>query len=168
MRSFDPDGEQDISPSQSASFLMVEASQKTHKYAMSNKNSTKKSDYNSRIRYYDSIRKGHGEKGSFLKIPSHIANTVYNQKADLVEPIMIPFKKNRMRDTKLSSIGTTFSCWNTMLGSGIVTLPWTFYHSGVILGTIISFCSFVASLRTCILILRLTGPKEDFYDTMRK
>jgi len=63
---------------------------------------------------------------------------------------------------------TTFSCWNTMIGSGIVTLPWTFYHSGMLLGTIICFISFLVSLRTCILVLRLVGPKEDFYDTMRK
>lgn len=55
-----------------------------------------------------------------------------------------------------------------MLGSGIVTLPWTFYNSGVVLGTIISFLSFAASLRSCILILRLTGPKDDFYDTMKR
>ena len=63
---------------------------------------------------------------------------------------------------------TTFSCWNTMIGSGIVTLPWTFYHSGMLLGTLICFISFLVSLRTCILVLRLVGPKEDFYDTMRK
>jgi amino acid permease len=63
---------------------------------------------------------------------------------------------------------TTFACWNTMLGSGIVTLPWTFHNSGVVLGFIISFLSFAASLRSCIIILRLTGPKDDFYDTMRK
>jgi len=55
-----------------------------------------------------------------------------------------------------------------MIGSGIVTLPWTFYHSGMILGITICFTSFVVSLRTCILILRLTGPGDDFYDTMRK
>lgn len=55
-----------------------------------------------------------------------------------------------------------------MIGSGIVTLPWTFYHSGILLGTLICFTSFLVSLRTCILVLRLTGPKEDFYDTMRK
>jgi amino acid permease len=78
---------------------------------------------------------------------------------------MVPFKK---KNGKLTSMETTFSCWNTMLGSGIVTLPWTFYHSGVVLGSIISFLSFAASLRSCIIILRLTGPKDDFYDTMRK
>jgi hypothetical protein len=33
---------------------------------------------------------------------------------------------------------------------------------------IVSFISFLVSLRTCILILRLTGPGEDFYDTCRK
>ena len=55
-----------------------------------------------------------------------------------------------------------------MIGAGIVTLPWAFSNSGVVLGLIVSFISFLVSLRTCILILRLTGPGEDFYDTCRK
>ena len=55
-----------------------------------------------------------------------------------------------------------------MLGSAIITLPWTFYNSGVILGSIITILSFLVGMRTCILILRITGPGEDFYDTMFK
>jgi len=55
-----------------------------------------------------------------------------------------------------------------MLGSGILCLPWTFYHSGFVLGIIICFLSYVASLRTCILIHRITAPGDDFYDTVRK
>ena len=55
-----------------------------------------------------------------------------------------------------------------MIGSGILTLPWTFYNSGIILGIIICFLSYLASLRTAILVLRITGPGDDFYDTMRK
>jgi len=55
-----------------------------------------------------------------------------------------------------------------MIGAGIVTLPWAFSHSGILLGLIVSFVSFLVSLRTCILILMLTGPHDDFYDTTRK
>ena len=36
------------------------------------------------------------------------------------------------------------------------------------MGIIICFLSYVVSLRTAILILRITGPGDDFYDTMRK
>jgi len=55
-----------------------------------------------------------------------------------------------------------------MVGAGILTLPWAFSHSGIVLGLIVTFISFIVSLRTCILILRLTGPGDDFFDTTRK
>jgi amino acid permease len=55
-----------------------------------------------------------------------------------------------------------------MIGSGIVTLPWTFMQSGILVGIIISFISFVVSLRTCILVNRVCGPNDDFYDTAKK
>ena len=55
-----------------------------------------------------------------------------------------------------------------MIGSGILTLPWTFYHSGMILGTIICFLSYLASLRTCHLIYIITEPRDDFYDTIKR
>lgn len=55
-----------------------------------------------------------------------------------------------------------------MIGASIVTLPWAYSNSGIILGIIITFISFLVSLRTCILIYRLTGPGIDFYDTVKK
>ena len=58
--------------------------------------------------------------------------------------------------------------WNSMIGSAIIALPWSFYHSGMLLGSIICFISFVIGVRTNTLVLRITGPKDDFYDTMYK
>lgn len=55
-----------------------------------------------------------------------------------------------------------------MIGSAIIAIPWSFYHSGVVLGTLICFLGFLTGVRTCILVLRITGPKDDFYDTMYK
>ena len=63
---------------------------------------------------------------------------------------------------------TIFTAWKTMAGPCILTLPWTFYHSGLLLRCLICFLSFVASLRTCIIILRVTEPKDEFYDTVKK
>ena len=67
-----------------------------------------------------------------------------------------------------SSFVTIFTLWNTMVGSGVLTLPWAFYHSGLILGSVICFCSCLASLRTCIIIVRVVEPNDEFYDTMKK
>lgn len=58
--------------------------------------------------------------------------------------------------------------WNSMIGSAVITLPWAFYHSGLLLGSLICFLSFIVGARTCIIVLRITGPREDFYDTMYK
>ena len=67
-----------------------------------------------------------------------------------------------------ASFVTIFTLWNTMVGSGILTLPWAFYHSGLILGSIICLLSCLASLRTCTLTMRVTEPNEEFHDTIKK
>ena len=70
-------------------------------------------------------------------------------------------------DKKQSSLQTIFSCWNTCVGSSIVCLPWAFYHSGLVLGILICIISAIVSLRTCILIIRVSENHADFYDTMK-
>ena len=71
------------------------------------------------------------------------------------------------RTKKHSSIVTIFTAWNTMVGSGVVSMPYTFFHSGIVLGSIICFTSFLASLRTCIIIVRLVETRNEFYETMK-
>jgi amino acid permease len=69
---------------------------------------------------------------------------------------------------KQSSITTIFTCWNTMLGSGIVALPWTFSNSGFLLGIIICLVSLGVSYRTCILMIRTAGNDKEYFDTLFK
>ena len=105
---------------------------------------------------------------SFLSIPSHVANHILKP-VDFNIPIIVPFQRTQDGQIlKQSSLMSILTCWNTMMGAGIVTLPWAFSHSGFLLGIIICFVGFLVSLRTCILILRLTGPGDDFFDTCRK
>lgn len=72
------------------------------------------------------------------------------------------------KDGKASSIVIIFSCWKTMMGSAVVSMPWAFQQSGMGLGMIISFVSFVISYYTCYLIVEMTGDDPDFADTSRK
>ena len=58
--------------------------------------------------------------------------------------------------------------WNSMTGSGILTLPFTFYQAGIIGGIMISLVSFAVSLRTCLLVVQITEPTGDYFDSMRK
>mmetsp|Transcript_34136 Transcript_34136/g.24646 ORF Transcript_34136/g.24646 Transcript_34136/m.24646 type:complete len:86 (-) Transcript_34136:1310-1567(-) len=55
-----------------------------------------------------------------------------------------------------------------MLGSAILSLPWAFQGSGLLLGIIISFTSFVISFYTCKLIVETAGDDPDYCDTLRK
>jgi amino acid permease len=63
---------------------------------------------------------------------------------------------------------TIFTCWNTMVGSGIVSLPWTFQESGFLLGLIICIVSLFVSYRTCILMIRVAGNDKNYFDTLYK
>ena len=83
---------------------------------------------------------------------------------------LVSFLSNRTMSSssdKHGSIYTIFSCWNTMVGSGILALPWTFYHAGMVWGVLICFVNFCVSLHTCKLCLRLSDPKQDFFSSMK-
>jgi amino acid permease len=55
-----------------------------------------------------------------------------------------------------------------MVGSGIVALPWAFGESGFILGLMISVVSVIVSYRTCILMIRVAGNDDEYFDTLYK
>jgi amino acid permease len=71
-------------------------------------------------------------------------------------------------EAKSSSIVIIFSCWNTMVGSAMVSLPWAFMQSGIALGIIISFTSFLISFYTCALIIKTAKNDEDYVFTLKK
>ena len=53
-----------------------------------------------------------------------------------------------------------------MLGSAVVSLPWAFQQSGLLLGILISFSSFVVSWYTCSLIIDQTGEHPEWADIL--
>lgn len=55
-----------------------------------------------------------------------------------------------------------------MIGSGIVSLPWTIQNSGIVLGIIICLIGVLISYRTCILIIRTAGNDNEYFDTLYK
>ena len=61
-----------------------------------------------------------------------------------------------------------FSCWKTMIGTAVAALPWTFQQSGIVLGVILSFTSFLISFYTCKLIIEMAGTDPDYSDTLKK
>ena len=92
----------------------------------------------------------------------------------VIEPLLyyvqMPFRniEETEQGKKQSSLTTVFTCWNTMVGSGIVSLPWTFQESGFVLGLIICMVGLGVSYRTCILMIRVAGNDKEYFDTLYK
>ena len=55
-----------------------------------------------------------------------------------------------------------------MVGSSIVTIPYAFYNSGLLVGLILTFLSFLLCMQSCIYISRTCVEEDDYYSTIRK
>ena len=71
-------------------------------------------------------------------------------------------------EEKNSSIIVIFSTWKTMVGTCVATLPWAFQQSGLLLGLILCFTSFLISFYTCKLIIDMAGNDPDYSVTLKK
>ena len=55
-----------------------------------------------------------------------------------------------------------------MIGSAVVSLPWAFQQSGLILGVILSTTSFFVSFYTTKLVIETAGTDKEYADTLKK
>jgi amino acid permease len=55
-----------------------------------------------------------------------------------------------------------------MAGTGIVTMPWAFQQSGIILGVILTFIAFIISFYTCYLVIKTAGNDIDYTETLKR
>lgn len=55
-----------------------------------------------------------------------------------------------------------------MIGTTVLSLPWAFQQSGMLLGLCISFSSYIVSFYTTKLIVDATGRDADFTITLKK
>ena len=55
-----------------------------------------------------------------------------------------------------------------MVGTCVATLPWAFQQSGLLLGLILCFTSFLISFYTCKLIIDMAGNDPDYSVTLKK
>ena len=117
-----------------------------------------------RFKYYSALKTGYKQtnpkESGFLTVPKHVIENDYYV---LPNPLT-----STEPGAKQKSITTIFTCWNTMIGSGIVSLPWTINNSGILLGIIICIIGVAISYRTCILIIRTAGNDNEWFDTLYK
>ena len=97
---------------------------------------------------------------SFLKVPNHIIEENY---------MLTKVPGDIDEDTgKHGSLTTIFSVWNAMVGTGLVTIPWAFSQSGLILGLFFTFVAFAISFTTQYFVMKAAGTDLDFTETLKK
>ena len=77
-------------------------------------------------------------------------------------------EKEEGGETKAKGIFIIFATWNTMVGSALTTIPWAFQESGLFLGVIISFTSFLVSFYTCALVLKTAKGDVNYVFTLKR
>lgn len=55
-----------------------------------------------------------------------------------------------------------------MIGTAVLSLPWAFQQSGIMLGACIAFVSYLISFYTCKLIVQSINDDADYSDTLKK
>ena len=97
---------------------------------------------------------------SFLEVPQHVIE-------DYMFVRNFPFTRPDNKG-KHGSLTTIFSVWNAMVGTGLVTIPWAYSQSGLVLGILITFTTFLVSFFTCFLVIKSAGDDGDYTDTLKK
>ena len=99
-----------------------------------------------RLKYYQHLRNQHKrqlkgkETKNFLDLPINIMN-----ESEFIT--VIPGDTNK-ETGKHGSLTNIFSCWNGMVGTGLVTIPWAYSESGLLLGVALTIGAFVISFTT--------------------
>jgi len=124
-------------------------------------------DHNQRMKYISALRTGYGHmshKKSFLAIPSHF----FEEENAVVRPVL-PLGMDQDKETgKHGSLTNIFSCWNGMVGSGLVTIPWAYAQSGILLGLVLTVIAFVISFATQYFVMVTAGSDMDYTETLKK
>jgi amino acid permease len=55
-----------------------------------------------------------------------------------------------------------------MAGTGVVTMPWAFQGSGILLGTVLTLVAFTISFITCYLVVITAGTDIDYTVTLTR
>ena len=63
------------------------------------------------------------------------------------------------------SVTVVFGMWNTMMGSGLLAVPWGFQQSGLVLGFAITIAVCIICCYTCWLVWKHSEGFADFSDT---
>ncbi|CAI2364283.1 unnamed protein product [Moneuplotes crassus] len=75
---------------------------------------------------------------------------------------------DEIQHNKQSSYITIFAIWNSMVGGGLVSHPWAFSESGILLSLAINFCVMMVCFYTCNLVVICGKGDYDFLITLNR
>lgn len=107
-----------------------------------------------RLRYYDSIATNSRGDVQFNKLQSHLVPPEFYQ---------LQLVGQAQEGSKTSSLMTIFSVWNTMMGSGLLALPWGFSEAGIAGGFAIVAAVGLLSWYTCFLVIKYGIKYDEFF-----
>lgn len=55
-----------------------------------------------------------------------------------------------------------------MVGTGLVTIPWAYSESGIILGSLLTIGAFCVSFTTQYFVMKAAGEDSDYTETLKK
>jgi hypothetical protein len=121
-------------------------------------------EMNQRMKYYSAIKTGHqhllrANRQSFLLMPENKLD-----ESMFVTPVPLDTDSSG----KHGSLTNIFSCWNGMVGTGLVTIPWAYSQSGILLGLALTFLAFVISFATQFFVMKAAGNDLDYTETLKK
>lgn len=67
-----------------------------------------------------------------------------------------------------TQMSIAFSAWNAMAGMGMVSMPWAYQQSGLVLGILLTFLAFVLAFIAQYLYIVTAGKDLDYTLTMKK
>jgi sodium-coupled neutral amino acid transporter 9 len=120
------------------------------------------SDKEIRMRLYQKIRTASGQiSDNFITPPPHWLSPnmfIINQN----------FKEELSSTKKNKSIVTILSVWNTMIGSGIVSIPYYSRYAGIIPTILLNIVFGLICYYTCQVIVKTGGKDSDYSDTVHR
>lgn len=117
-----------------------------------------------RMKFYSHLRKVNKEKlsESFLQLPANFVDPrILGVGVDTDSPDINSAKKN-------SSFTTILSVWNTMMGSGLVSMPWAVSEAGIIPAIFLYTVYFLICYYTAYITMKTGIFDNDFSETVAK
>ena len=124
-----------------------------------NEERTRGNERDLRMRYYQNIKNKGDFSETFITPPAHWLNPnlfVINQ----------GFSDEKTKKNK--SWVTVLSVWNTMIGSGIVSIPYYSRHAGIIPTIVLNIIFALICFYTCQVIVKTGGKDNDYSDTVHR